>query len=257
MEKIIAPKSIKKGLFKSLKSGLCPEFYSERNILKLNSVLANILLNGIELIHPCIRIGRKILIFLKPEHNEKKIIKQFILFLSNLGIICKKNSFQFISPSSGFNVLNWNFQITKNKEFYSSPTSDKYKQFRKKVKTIINNSNYGAKTKANKLFPIVNEWNFQNRLCNTKNSKYSLFILKRRAFKVFNKEVKQDRYSCKRLVDKAFPNSKNLQNISYEKKSLYSNHVFFYVKNSTFEDKQNKKYVKKLFCLHCGLKYEK
>jgi 5-methylcytosine-specific restriction endonuclease McrA len=36
-------------------------------------------------------------------------------------------------------------------------------------------------------------------------SRNSLYHIQFRAFKVFNKETKQDRYSCKKLLDKAFP----------------------------------------------------
>lgn len=255
MKKIIAPRNIKIGIFRTLRSGLYPEFSLDRKTLDLSSILANILLNGIEQIHPCVRSGREVLFFLKPKHNEKKIIKRLFFFLYNLNFDYRKHSFKFVSPTLGFEFLDWNFQITRDKKFQSFPSSERYKQFRKKVTNIISNANFGAKTKSNKLFPIVNEWNNQNQFCNKNSSKYSLFLLKRQAFKVFNKEVKQDRYSCKRLLDKAFPKFSILLNDSLMKKSPYSSHLFFPAKTSIVNSKKESTIFPKLVCLHCGLKY--
>lgn len=61
------------------------------------------------------------------------------------------------------------------------------------------NSNYGAKIKAIKIAPIVRDWKFYNKFCNARHSRVSLFYIQKRAFKVFNKESKQDFYSVVRV----------------------------------------------------------
>ena len=46
---------------------------------------------------------------------------------------------------------------------------------------------------------------FDNKYCKMSCSRDSLWFISHRAFTVFNKETKQDRYSTTKLVDKAFP----------------------------------------------------
>jgi RNA-directed DNA polymerase len=48
--------------------------------------------------------------------------------------------------------------VQNNGKFRSIPSADNYEAFRKKVKAIVNNSNYGAEVKAKKLAPLVRGW---------------------------------------------------------------------------------------------------
>jgi hypothetical protein len=82
---------------------------------------------------------------------------------------------------------------------------DNFKAFRKKVKHIVNNSNYGAKTKAEKLAPLVRGWRQYHKYCKMDGSRNSLYHIQKRAYTVFNKETKQNRHTSKALLDKAFP----------------------------------------------------
>ena len=82
---------------------------------------------------------------------------------------------------------------------------DNFKAFRQKIKYIVNNSNYGAKEKAEKLAPIVRGWRNYHRFFKMDGSRFSLYHIQSRAFTVFNKETKQNRYTSKILLDKAFP----------------------------------------------------
>lgn len=59
--------------------------------------------------------------------------------------------------------------------------------------------------KAQKLAPIVRGWRNYHRYCKMEGARYSLHFIMNRAFKVFNKEVKQNRYSSKKLLNQAFP----------------------------------------------------
>lgn len=101
-----------------------------------------------------------------------------------------------------------------------------------------------AKSKALKLLPIIKEWKFYNSFCNSIDSRFSLFYLKKKAFKSFNKESRQDLYSSKILLDKVFD-----LNLSEDKEAFpfYSHLVFC----SDLYSEQV--IVKSSFCIHCGL----
>ena len=122
------------------------------------------------------------------------------------------------------------------------------KAFRKKVKAIVNNSNYGAKVKAQKLAPIVRGWRNYHRFCKMDGSRNSLYHIQNRAFKVFNKETKQHRYSCKKLLDKAFPavsysENKHI-NVQGEKSPYDGDIVYWSERNSKLYDDMTSKALK-------------
>ena len=87
----------------------------------------------------------------------------------------------------------------------ASLSADNFKAFRQKVKAIVNNSNYGATEKARKLSPVVRGWRNYHRFCKMDGTRLALYHIETRAYKVFNKEAKQNRYTSKKLLDKAFP----------------------------------------------------
>jgi len=93
----------------------------------------------------------------------------------------------------------------RNGKFRCVPSADNFKAFRQNVKYIVNNSNYGATVKAEKLAPVVRGWRNYHRYSKLDRSRFSLWSLNNRAFKVFNKEAKQNRYTVKKLIEKAFP----------------------------------------------------
>lgn len=97
-----------------------------------------------------------------------------------------------------------------------------------------------------KINPIVKDWKLYNKFCNLKNFKYSLFHLQKRAFKVFNKESKNDRFSSKRLINKSFLTPV----VSYELTlkqpyCLYAIHISFCCLTN----------LKSFICIHCGMKH--
>jgi len=261
MKKVLAPRIIKLGIFRSLKIGLRPNYsLAQRRDVTLSSVLGNIALLGIEDIHPCIKFGFDMVLLLKPNDNEKFIIRKFYLFLSRLGMFIDVKNFNLVLVHLGFDFLGWNFKVQRNGKFLSTPSRDSFHFFQTVTRHIINNSNFGAKIKAVKLSPIVFKWRMYNRFCNMDSSRYSLFFLQRQAFKVFNKEAKQDRFSSKRLLNKAFPIKKcsdnNLSTIS-SLTSIYFGHTFFWRELSIrWEFIDNKSTLRKsgcYFCSHCGL----
>jgi RNA-directed DNA polymerase len=137
---------------------------------------------------------------------------------------------------------------------------DNFKAFRKKVKTIVNNSNYGAEVKATKLAPIVRGWRNYHKFCKMDGSKNSLYHTQHRAYTVFNKETKQDRYSSKKLLDKAFPAvpySENKHvNVKGNKSPYDGDLVYWSGRNSKLYDGHTSEALKRQnhSCSHCGLK---
>lgn len=142
LSKIIVPKSIKIGILRCLSSGF--KLCFDNNFL-FSSLLFNILFDGLEDIHSSlIRFGTTVLFFLKPFDDEKLLITQVESFFSLNGNILTFKNIKIFSPVTGFNFLDWSFKLLKNGNIYCTPSYDNYQNFLKRVKIIINNSNYGA-----------------------------------------------------------------------------------------------------------------
>ena len=129
-----------------------------------------------------------------------------------------------------------------------------------KVKAIVNNSNYGSKVKAEKLAPIVRGWRNYHKFCKMDGARFSLYHTQHRAYTVFNKETKQDRYTSKKLLDKAFPAvsySENKHvNVKGNKSPYDGDMVYWSERNSKLYDNNTSKALKRQnhTCGHCGLK---
>jgi 5-methylcytosine-specific restriction endonuclease McrA len=137
---------------------------------------------------------------------------------------------------------------------------DNFKAFRQKVKHIVNNSNYGAVVKAEKLAPIVRGWRNYHRYCKMDGSRFSLYHIQHRAFRVFNKEAKQTRYSSKQLLNKAFPTvpySENRHiNVKGNKSPFNGDIIYWSERNSKLYDGATSQALKRQdhTCEYCGLK---
>ena len=175
-------------------------------------LLANIALNGIEDIHQSVRYADDMVIILKPKDDAKVILGKISQFLAERGMKVSQKKTKLTATTDGFDFLGWNFRVQKNGKFRSTPSADNYQAFRQKLKSIVNNSNYGATLKAEKLAPIVRGWRNYHRYCKMDGSRNSLIHIKCRTFKVFNQETKQNRNSSKKLLDKAFPSVPYSQN---------------------------------------------
>jgi RNA-directed DNA polymerase len=281
MDNLIAPAGLKLGIFRCLKAGVNVGFPDQGTPQGgvVSPLLANIALNGIESIHsyrrpykgivypsgelvePSIRYADDMVIILRPEDDAEVILKRISEFLAERGMKVSERKTKITATTDGFDFLGWHFKVQKNGKFRSTPSADNHGTFLKKIKHIINNSNYGATVKAEKLAPVVRGWRNYHKFCKMDGSRNSLHFIMKRAYTVFNKETKQNRYSCKSLLDKAFPavpyaESRHINvkgnkspydgDISYwsERKSkLYDGHTSKAVK------KQNRK------CAACGLSF--
>ena len=144
-------------------------------------------------------------IILKPEDNANIILDKISQFLAERGMKISEKKTKLTATTDGFDFLGWRISVQNNGKFRSVPSVDNFKAFRQKVKHIVNNSNYGATVKAEKLAPVVRGWRNYHRFCKMDGSRLSLYHTQHRAFKVFKKETKQNRNTSKKLLDKAFP----------------------------------------------------
>ncbi|KAB8330184.1 HNH endonuclease [Scytonema tolypothrichoides VB-61278] len=207
MEKLIAPSSLKNGIFRCLKAGANIEFPEQGTPQGgvVSPLLANIALNGIEEIHPSVRYADDMIFFLKPGDNEKIILAKVCNFLIERGMKISERKTKITAATDGFSFLGWEFKVQSNGKFRSYPSKDNFRAFRKKIKNVVNSSNYGASEKAQKLAPIVRGWRNYHRFCKMDGAKHNLHHIELRTFRKFNKETKQDRHTSKKLLDKAFP----------------------------------------------------
>ena len=218
MDNLIAPAGLKLGIFRCLKAGTNVGFPDQGTPQGgvVSPLLANIALNGIESLHgykntngswtePSIRYADDMVIILRPKDNAEAILNRINAFLSARGMKVSERKTKVTATTDGFDFLGWHFIVQSNGKFRSFPSKENYRAFRKKVKFIVNNSNYGAIVKAEKLAPIVRGWRNYHRFCKMDGSRNSLWFINHRAFKVFNKETKQDKDSTKKLIEKAFP----------------------------------------------------
>ena len=111
-----------------------------------------------------------------------------------------------------------------------------------------------------KLAPVVRGWRNYHRFCKMEGSRLSLYHIQNRAFRVFNKEKKQNRQTSKKLLDKAFPSvpySENKHvNVKGEKSPNDCDIVYWSERNSKLYDGETSRALKRQnhACGHCGLK---
>lgn len=262
MERLIAPQGIKLGIFRCLKAGVNPEFPEQGTPQGgvVSPLLANIALNGIEDIHQSVRYADDMVILLKPNDNAEIILGKVSHFLAERGMNVSAKKTRITATTDGFDFLGWHFKVQSNGKFRSVPSVDNFKAFRQKVKHIVNNSNYGAVVKAEKLAPIVRGWRNYHRYCKMDGSRFSLWHTQNRAFRVFNKESKQNRYTSKELLDRAFPavpySENKYVNVKGAKSPFDGDIVYWSERNSKLYDGATSQALKRQdhTCGHCGLK---
>ena len=263
MENLIAPSGLKLGIFRCLKAGINVGFPDQGTPQGgvASPLLANIALNGIEEIHNSIRYADDMVFILKPEDDAEKILEKVKEFLAVRGMEISERKTKLTATTNGFDFLGWNFRVQKNGKFRTRPSSDNYEAFRKKVKAIINNSNYGATVKASKLAPVVRGWRNYHRYCKMDGARNSLYFIQNRAYKVFNKETKQNRYSSKKLLKQAFPavsySENKFVNVKGDKSPYDGDIAYWSKRNSKLYDGETSFALKRQnhSCVACGLMF--
>lgn len=273
MDELIAPKGLKLGIFRCLKAGTNVGFPDQGTPQGgvVSPLLANIALNGIESIHsynskgtrvePSIRYADDMVIILRPQDNAEDILGKISEFLAKRGMNISEKKTKITAATDGFDFLGWHFKVQNNGKFRSTPSVDNFKAFRKKVKHIVKNSNYGAKVKAEKLAPLVRGWRQYHKYCKMDGARNSLYHIETQAFWIFNKETKQNRYTSKTLLDKAFPSvpySENKHiNVKGTKSPYDGDMVYWSERNSKLYNDTTSKALKRQnhSCNSCGLRF--
>jgi RNA-directed DNA polymerase len=226
----------------------------------IGPLLANIALNGIEDIHYSIRYADDMVYILKPEDDAEKILERISQFLAERGLKVSEKKTKLTATTDGFDFLGWHFKVQSNGKFRSVPSVDNFKAFRQKVKHIVNNSNYGATKKAEKLASVVRGWRNYHRFCKMRGARFSLYHIQHRAFKVFNKETLQNRHTSKTLLNKAFPkvpyHENKHVNVKGNKSPFDGDLTYWSERNSKLYDGITPKVLKRQnhSCARCGLK---
>lgn len=269
----LAPQVIKEGLLRCLKAGTDPNFpdHGTPQGGVASPLLANIALNGIENIGShkphhktmttCVRYADDMVFTLYPDQDPIAILREIEEFLKVRGLKVKASKTHIVSATDGFDFLGWHFQVRSDGKLRCVPSVDNFKAFRKKVKTIVNHSNYGAKVKALKLAPLVRGWRNYHKYCDMSGSRLSLWGMQYRAFKRFNRERKLNRHTAKVLKDKAFPwvGYKQFAHIKVKgDRSPFDGDVIYWSKrNSLLYDGPTAKTLRKQHhtCGHCNLAF--
>jgi RNA-directed DNA polymerase len=263
MDNLIAPKSLKQGIFRCLKAGTSIDFPEQGTPQGgvVSPLLANIALNGIEDIHPSVRYADDMVFILKPQDDTEAILEQIRQFLATRGMNVSERKTKITAATDGFDFLGWHFVVqSKNRKFRSTPSEKNFKAFCQKIKHIVNNSNYGATTKAKKLAAVVRGWRNYHRYCKMDGSRNSLYYIQKRTYTVFNKEPKQNRHSSKKLLDQAFPKVSYSENkyvmVKGSKSPFDGNITYWSERNSKLYDGFTSKALKwqSHTCVSCGHK---
>lgn len=264
LDGVIAPEFIKRGLRKCLKSGVNPKFPEQGTPQGgvCSPLLANIALNGIESLGQSVRYADDMVFILKPDESAEKLLAKVEKFLAERGMNVSQKKTKVTASTDGFDFLGWHFYVQKgNGKFRSIPSEENYKAFRSNVKHIVNNSNYGASTKMSKLAPVVRGWRNYHKYCKMDGSRFSLWDLNHRTFKVFLKQKTINRYQAEEMVKRAFPSvnySENkFVNVKGDKSPFDGDINYWSKRNSVLYDGATAKTLRKQnhSCGHCGLKF--
>ena len=264
LDKVIAPEYIISGLRKCLKSGINPKFPEQGTPQGgvVSPLLANIALNGIESLGQSVRYADDMVFILKPQDNAEQILAKVEEFLADRGMNISQKKTKVTASTDGFDFLGWHFYVQKNNgKFRSIPSTDNFKAFRKKVKDIVNKSNYDTETKVSKLAPIVRGWRNYHKYCKMDGARFSLWHLAKRVHDVFLKQKNTNRHQAKRKVKIAFPtvnfSENSFINVKGNKSPYDGDIAYWSERNSILYDGATAKALKKQkhSCGRCGLKF--
>ncbi|NEO89685.1 MAG: RNA-dependent DNA polymerase [Moorea sp. SIO3G5] len=263
MDNLVAPKAIKQGIFRCLKAGINPEFPDQGTPQGgvVSPLLANIALNGIEEIHTSLRYADDMVIILKPKDNAEKVLQKVKNFLAKRGMEISEEKTKLTKTTDGFDFLGWNFRVQKNGKFRSIPSEENHRNIRKKIKAVVNSSNYGAEVKVKKLAPMVRGWRNYHSSCDMSSARDSLWFMAKTANRKFRREKKIDRYRATELCKKAFPKVGYKQNQHVNVKGTKSPYdgdlVYWSNRNSRLYSDATSTALKKQnhSCGFCGLKF--
>jgi RNA-directed DNA polymerase len=212
MQRVDAPLSVKLGIFRCLKAGLNSGFPSEgtpRDGL-ISPLLSNIVFNGIEGLHQSAKYADDIIYILKSIDDVIELRNRITKFLAVRGLIISSSKTKLTSTKGGFDFLGWCFGSQSNGKIRGIPSDENFRNFRNKVKAIINNPILNIESRVSNATAVVREWKKYHKHCRMEG-KYNLWAIIKRACKVFNTK-KRNRYETIRLANIAFPSVPSSEN---------------------------------------------
>jgi RNA-directed DNA polymerase len=259
MTMVIAPQKLKLGLFRSLKIGVNLEFPHQGTPQGgvISPLLANVVLNGIENIHPSTRYADDMIFYLKPEDNKIKILEKVEKHLEQLGLSINKEKTKISKTTDGFDFLGWHIFSQKNGKIKITPSSDNYKKLKEKVLNYLEDPKLSVETKVTKIAPIVRGWRNYHKYCDINNSKHTLWNLELKTCKTFNTKNANQKVAISNMR-RAFPLIPNRYiNVAGERSPFDGDLLSWSKRNSKMYDGFTAKMLQKQThsCGKCNLKF--
>lgn len=141
---LLVPRNLKFSILRFIKCGftiLPKRYFSE---VTLSGLLLNIFLDKLIFFLECLQVGSTFLFLLVPQDNKLQICHSLDKSLITRGLISLGKKVNSFSVYNGFDFLGWHFKLLSDNTVFCIPSFHEYKVFLKRVKSIINNSNYGA-----------------------------------------------------------------------------------------------------------------
>jgi group II intron reverse transcriptase/maturase len=256
MSRIIAPTKIKSGILRCLKAGtevLYPNQGTPQGGV-ISPLLANVVLNGIEEIHRSIRYADDTIFILKATDDVNSITDRINEFLAERGLAVNKKKTELINTKNGFDFLGWHFVVKENGKFKSTPSVENFKNFRKKVKNVINSSNLNTESKVKATAAIVRGWRNYHRFCSMTGRRFSLWDMNHRMFK----RLRKGKEFARILVKRAFPtvpfSENKFINVQGRKSPFDGDLIYWAKRASKLYNNVTLKLLKKqnYICSYCG-----
>jgi RNA-directed DNA polymerase len=262
MTMVIAPQKLKLGLFRSLKIGVNLEFPHQGTPQGgvISPLLANVVLNGIENIHPSTRYADDMIFYLKPEDNKIKILEKVEKHLEQLGLSISTEKTKISKTTDGFDFLGWHIQNKTNGKIIITPSEENYKKQKEKILKHLKNPKLSVKSKITLLAPIVRGWRNYHKYCNIRTTKFTLWDLQMQACKVFNTK-KSNIHEAIANMKKAFPKVSSapgrFTNVTGERSPFDGDALYWSKRNSKRYDGLTAKMLQKQkhSCGKCNLKF--
>lgn len=132
-------------------------------------MLGNIVLNGIEQIHPSTRYSYDMVFFLTPKDSANEVLDKIKAFLKTRGLNINQKKIKMTTTTTGFDFLGWHFKVFPDGRFRSTSSKKNDENIIKKIKAVVNHSVIGVQEKRKRLASIVRESQNYHKHCNMDN----------------------------------------------------------------------------------------
>lgn len=146
LSKLLIPRLIKVSFFKYFSLGF--DFTVSNSLVyswnNLQSFLINLVFDNFGFYFDYIQFGSTFFFFIEISKNEFFLIKHIDSQFLEKKLFLFKKEINILFPLQGFNLLDWYLKLLPGENIFFIPSMLNYSSFLKRVKNIINNSNYGA-----------------------------------------------------------------------------------------------------------------